>query len=178
MSSDEDTLIEKLKERAYDQKRFIDVPEGFPHRVYPPVSLSQLAMAEQKLGFKLPPLLRRSYLEVGNGGFGPGFGLLALNNEGAKNYHLNLVDWYLELMNHPHPDFPPWPRQFITVCDWGCGITSLLDWTNPLYPVLRFNGDMYDEGPYENVMKVESASLQCWLEEWLMGSPLFELGRL
>ncbi len=86
---------------------------------------------------------------------------------------MNLADWYLESINNPHPDYPPWPRQFITICDWGDGITSQLDWTNPQSPIFRFNGDMYNEGPFENIMKLEAPS-----EAWLNDRPLFELGRL
>jgi SMI1/KNR4 family protein SUKH-1 len=178
MNSDENSLVERLRERIRDPKRFIDVPEAFPHQVYPPVSLHELAAAEQRLEFQLPPLLRKLYLEIGNGGFGPGFGLLGLNGKGAKNYHMNLVDWYLERVNATHPDYPPWPRQFITICDWGDSITSELDWTQPDCPIFRFNGDRYEVGPFENVMKLEALSLRAWLEGWLSGQSLFELGRL
>jgi hypothetical protein len=36
--------------------------------------------AEAVTGFRLPPLLRRLYLEVGNGGFGPGTGIPTADN--------------------------------------------------------------------------------------------------
>ena len=178
MVSNETLLIKMLKKRIGDPKRFIDTPEAFPYKIYPTVSLNELAQAEQRLGFQLPPLLGKLYLQVGNGGFGPGFGLLGLNNNGAKNYHMNLVDWYLEGINHMHPDYPPWPRQFITVCDWGDGIVSELDWTNPQGPIFRFNGDWYSDGPYEMVMRAEAPSLYSWLDDWLNDSPLFERGRI
>jgi hypothetical protein len=178
MVSTENALINRLKERISDPKRFIDTPEAFPYKIYPPVSPNELAQAEQRLGFQLPSLLGKLYLQVGNGGFGPGFGFLALNNKGAKNYHMNLVDWYLEGINNMHPDYPPWPRQFITICDWGDGIGSELDWTDPQGPIYRFNGDWYDDGPFESVMRFEAPSLQSWLEDWLNDRPLFERGRI
>jgi hypothetical protein len=37
-----------------------------------------IALAEVALRYSLPTLLRRLYLEVGNGGFGPGYGVLGL----------------------------------------------------------------------------------------------------
>jgi hypothetical protein len=37
-----------------------------------PTSVAAIEMAERHLGYPLPRLLRRLYLEVGNGGFGPG----------------------------------------------------------------------------------------------------------
>ena len=161
--------------------RFVDMPDSTNkalfHKVPPPVSLDELELAEKKLRFQLPSLLRALYLQIGNGGFGPGYGLIGLNDMGARNYHANLVDGYLEGINFVHPDYPPWPRQFITICDWGDSITSVLDWTAPQSSVYRFNGDKYDEGPLENVIKLESPALQTWLEDWLNGRPLFELAR-
>lgn len=34
--------------------------------------------AEAKMGLGLPPLLRELYTQVGNGGFGPGYGVFGL----------------------------------------------------------------------------------------------------
>lgn len=36
-----------------------------------PAELSAVEDAEDRIGFAIPPLLRRLYLEVANGGFGP-----------------------------------------------------------------------------------------------------------
>jgi hypothetical protein len=45
----------------------------------PPVTKEQVEAVEQKLGFSLPPLLKRIYTEVANGGIGPApYGLNAL----------------------------------------------------------------------------------------------------
>lgn len=159
--------------------RFVDLPDttnkALFHKVPPPVSLDELELAEQKLGFQLPSLLRALYLQIGNGGFGPGYGLISLNDMGAKNYHINLVDGYLLGINFVQADYPSWPRQFITVCNWGDNITSMVNWTTPLSPVYRFNGDKYDTGPFESAIKLESLSLQTWLEDWLNDRPLFKL---
>src|SRR5688572_7984728 len=43
-----------------------------------PAPRSAVEEAEALAGAPLPPLLRRLYLEVGNGGFGPGYALLGL----------------------------------------------------------------------------------------------------
>ena len=40
-----------------------------------PTSLAVVEAAEQSLGFYLPHLLREIYTQVGNGGFGPGYGI-------------------------------------------------------------------------------------------------------
>jgi hypothetical protein len=48
-------------------------PTGFVADPVEPIDVSELKLAEAKLGFPLPPLLKRLYADIGNGGFGPGF---------------------------------------------------------------------------------------------------------
>jgi hypothetical protein len=50
---------------------------------HPPLTGEQLEEAEARLGFAVPPSLRSLYESVGNGGFGPSYGLLGLSG-GAK----------------------------------------------------------------------------------------------
>jgi len=173
MEINEQNLINKIKTRIKDPKLYIDAPEAFKYKLIPPVSNDELVDAEKSLGFQLPALLQNIYLHIGNGGFGPGFGLLALNKKGANNYHMNLVDWYLERKNFSHPDYPNWPKQFITICDWGDCIVSEMDWTSPQASIYRFNGDQYGSKPFEEVMNCESPSLQKWLEDWVNNDPLY-----
>lgn len=167
-------LVHRLIEKSRTPGQATDLLFG-SFKVYPPVSTNELENAEQKLGFQLPQILRTAYLQVGNGGFGPGYGLLALNRDGSPNFHMNLVDWYLECTRPSNSSV--WPREYIDVCNWGDGITSAVKWTDPGSPVYRCNGDQYEEGSFEQVMKMESPALKTWLENWLDGRPMFSLGR-
>jgi hypothetical protein len=179
MHIDEVTLIKAVKERAHNPKRFVDLPDigNKRHELPPPVSPAELSQAKQRLGFQLTGLLRSLYLQVGNGGFGLGYGLLAVNRNGARNAALNLVDWYLEEVNFVHPDYPPWPRFYITLCDWGDSIRSMMNAVDSAGAISRYRGNAYKEGPWENVMRREAASLHDWLENWLNDLPLFEQGQ-
>lgn len=47
-----------------------------PLNSYPPATEEQLRQTEQLLGFPLPSFLRSLYMQVANGGFGPGFGVI------------------------------------------------------------------------------------------------------
>ncbi|PWU51223.1 hypothetical protein DLJ47_21785 [Micromonospora sp. S4605] len=77
-----------------------------------PASPAAVAEAEELAGRPLPSLLRRLYLEVGNGGFGPGYGLLGLRG----GHRMGALDALVAL-----------ERGVLILCDWGCGITSELD---------------------------------------------------
>jgi hypothetical protein len=47
--------------------------------------------AERGLGFPIPDLLKACYLNVGSGGFGPGYGIIGVGNGYASDYG-NLVE--------------------------------------------------------------------------------------
>jgi hypothetical protein len=87
MSEDGD-LIERIRLLRLDAKRRTSMSK-YPRmscdgdaaeypKLYPPVTLAVLYEAETRLGFSLPTLLRELYLLVGNGGFGPEYGLWGL----------------------------------------------------------------------------------------------------
>ena len=59
---------------------------------------SQLADAERRLGFALPPLLRRLYAEVANGGFGPGSGILGVAGGWTTDHRQTVEDLYREML--------------------------------------------------------------------------------
>jgi hypothetical protein len=171
MRSQQHNLIARLIERAGDSLRAVDNPKT-PYRPlpekYPPLSPQHVSSAEARLGFQLPPLLRAIYLQVSNGGFGPGYGLIGLDG-GPTIYGKDLVSLYLDMLEHgPPPPYHAWPKQFITICDWGCNMTSELDWSSPDAPIFFFDGNQYEpEQPWETAMTPEAPSFYVWLENWL-----------
>jgi SMI1/KNR4 family protein SUKH-1 len=73
----------------------------------PRADAASIADAEQQLGFALPHPLRQLYSEIANGGFGPGAGLLSLEE---------LVQTYLGLLEKPPgPRGQKWPRQLLPI---------------------------------------------------------------
>jgi len=75
----------------------------------PPLSPLAIDMLAGKLGFELPPLLRRMYGEVADGGFGPSDGLLPLDHA---------VEEYLDrrLKGGPRAG-EQWPPGFLPLID-------------------------------------------------------------
>ena len=166
-----DPLIEAIKARVSQPGRRTMMEEQFRKTtiVYPVVTLEQIQTAEAQLGFRLPDFMRALYLEVGNGGYGPAYGIVGL--EGGhevlgKNLVQNCLPYHdLErIMNEIGEPLTgvSWGNQFIVYCDWGCGSTTVLDCADPAIPVYA-----YAEG---DVSLHSSKMLRQWWQDWLDGT--------
>ena len=139
-------VIELVRARASNPETIHDMAEGLSPapRIYPSVSDGVVAAAEKELGFALPPLLKRIYIEIGNGGFGPGYGLYGLSaNVGEDDYPEALEAIYAALRAEPPQGFSSWPEGLIPLCTWGCAIDSYVDCTDAKYAVSVFNPETH-----------------------------------
>jgi hypothetical protein len=122
-----------------------------------PASDEAVAEAEAAIGWSLPPLLRRLYLEVGNGGFGPRDGILGVRGGQSNGDFDNLVEVHGAF--NGHPDDPcPTPPWFVWIFDWGCTIWSMVDCRDPAGP-MWFN----EEGEQQP----EGITFTEWLDRWV-----------
>lgn len=114
MSTREDEVFDAVVRRIATGGYIDEVPASrlASLRPAPPAAVAE---AEELAGRSLPSLLRRLYLEVGNGGFGPGYGLLGLRH-GHRTGGLDALTG----LN----------RGVLTLCEWGCGINSELNLTD------------------------------------------------
>lgn len=74
-----DTPLPGEGDEYYEDGAFhLHVPLHDPHGgfAFPPATEEQLSRTEEVMGFSHPPLLRALYLQVANGGFGPGTGII------------------------------------------------------------------------------------------------------
>jgi hypothetical protein len=139
-------------------------------QAYEPVLAETLVEAERQLGFALPPLLRRIYSEMGDGGFGPGYGFYGLL-EGTEEFpDDSVVRLYLSFRG-PDPDDPEWawPEKLLPLADWGCAIRSCVDCSDPSLPVVRFDPN---SGTYP-MLNPEGNTFEDWLSAWLDGKDLW-----
>lgn len=170
----------------------IDEPwleDSGPTSPFPVATEDQVRHMEAIMGFSYPPLLRYLYLHCGNGGFGPGFGLVGVYCEeadrveadefgGVREYILHKFvssstlqdenDFDLEQLEALHGilhkiELHPftWPTHLICLCDWGCGFSSYLH---------AKTGRVYYCG--EKYLIHQANSLQEWLERWMKGENL------
>jgi len=125
-----------------------------------PVSEKQLKRAEAKLKFAIPEHLRRLYREIGDGGFGPGEGLLPLER---------LVKTRVRyLLKSPGRKGQLWPENLlpITPADPGHDCLNLVN-GEILYwdrEEIAFGGG---QKAWARCFKHKSADLAAWLEQWL-----------
>ena len=80
-----------------------------------PASAEAVAEAEQVIGYRLPRLLRRLYLEVANGGFGPHDGVLGVSGGRVGRGLADIVDVYTALRSDPEQRDPAW---LVWLFDW------------------------------------------------------------
>jgi hypothetical protein len=133
------------------------------------------ASDEARLGFALPPLLKRIYQEIGNGGFGPGYGLIGLSG-GVPDYDGSTAPALYELFRSSSTDEPGWnwPQGLLPICDWGCAIRSCVDCTEPDFKMRIFDPNVHDGDDWADSLFEESPSFDTWIAEWASGASLWE----
>lgn len=142
---------------------------------FPVLSPSEVEKAEAILGLRLPVLMKQLYIEIGNGGFGPGHGLLPLVPSAEIRTECCIVSLYSEFKKSGK-----WASGVLPFASWGCGIMSCLDVSDKADPpVYRFEPNMPEElthqslrgFPYKGAGLVpENTTLEGWLNSWLDGN--------
>jgi hypothetical protein len=121
--------------------------------------------AEAELGCRIPEPLRSLYLEVGNGGFGPGSGVLGLRG----GHHDDEGATALDLLADPGLHAAPatlWP-----LCYWGCAIYSFVDCRSAEATVWGF--DPNPEGAIPEALFPQEITLTAWFDCWI-GHSLYQ----
>ena len=154
--------------------RVLGQKSRWPVDVFPPVPTTPeaIATAEQTLGFSLPPLLRELYVNVRNGTFGPGPGLLPVGGRKVGNPGLSLENQYRAALTYGADTFDDptlqWPQRLLPLSDWGCDIYLCTQCGTSDYPIVRFDPNKFrPDTTWAACFTPEAASLGAWLEAWL-----------
>jgi SMI1 / KNR4 family (SUKH-1) len=133
----------------------------------PSVPGPALEAAEARLGFALPPALRRVYGEVANGGFGPGEGLLPIERA---------VRVYVEKTTEPWGSRMVWPPELLPIQDVDPGLVAIdvrtgriVDWDPE--ELTERSGDRAWKASFTEI----ASSLEAWLEAWVSSRPQHEV---
>ena len=122
-------------------------------------SVAEIRATEAELGFALPDGLRQLYLEVGDGGFGPGDGVFGRDDLVAK---------YREVTEAPAgPGGEPWPDNLLPIAGADGDLVSIdLDSGRIVY----FDAEeLAEEDPdsWRLAFKPAADSLAAWLAKWV-----------
>jgi hypothetical protein len=127
----------------------------------PPVATEgAVAAAEAEIGRPLPAFVRRLYLEVADGGFGPGEGLLPI---------AAVADAYRGLRAEPQgPQDQPWPADLVPLVrhDPGLDCVDLDDGRIVGWDPEEMAEAMTDRG-WRRSFKPVAESADAWLEAWV-----------
>jgi hypothetical protein len=141
-----------------------------------PLSRRRLTKVERELGFSLPVVLRDVYGSLGNGGFGPGYGLIGLSGGVKSDVKTDIVEDYSLRRQSDHEDAGWfWPAGVLAVCHWGCAIYSCIDCRSDEARILRFDPNPVD-ADWSVAWGLEKPDMIMWLKAWLNGEEMFEAG--
>jgi hypothetical protein len=137
--------------------------EPLPAPPYPPAGQALVDEAEQALGCPLPSILRRLYLEVANGGFGPGYGILGLSGGHGLAPDGTAIERYRRFREW---DEAP-PSSLFPVCDWGCAISSFVDCSDRDAVIWGLDPNPVDD--ISDALFPQEMGLVEWLQLWIEG---------
>lgn len=124
-----------------------------------PCTEAEIADAEAKLGFALPSDLRQFYLEVANGGVGPGGGIYSLKQ---------LLKKWREFTKEPiGPRGQKWPANLLPIHGDEWDVVSMDRDSGQL---IYWDVEEIDYGGWKKSFVPHADSLEAWLDKWL-GQP-------
>ncbi|MFF1297698.1 MULTISPECIES: SMI1/KNR4 family protein [unclassified Streptomyces] len=128
-----------------------------------PASAEDVAAFERVVGHPMPELLKRIYLEVANGGFGP-WEVVSVTE--TDDWFSDCSDITMAYRGFTAPD-GALPPGIVPLMDRGCAMWTLIDFRTA-------DGQMWDWDPTLCCIRHAAApigqSLAQWLTDWLQGT--------
>ncbi len=179
--------LERLKIQAHDPDRAVEnyVRKEFRDRnkdrpqatAKPPITLDLLQDFEEIAEILFPNDLSRVYLEVGNGGFGPGYGLLGFSNtinmehDSRKRWD-TIDDYYLGHKHSKEMGYGrDWSEYILPICTGGCDCLGIVDLRDERVGFVQHELFEFLE-PLENIIEWKAISVKSWFEAWMNGEHL------
>lgn len=132
---------------------------------FAPASADAVRASENRLGVQLPTLLRRCLMEIGNGGFGPGHGLLGVS--GGFSEDLGTLAEASFAMRDTSGSSPGGTGVCVPFCEFGCGIYYCLH-----SPVDEAALSIHEDGQ----LWPQIVTLERLFEMWLAGEDVLNVG--
>jgi SMI1 / KNR4 family (SUKH-1) len=179
--------LERLKIQANDPNRAVERfsreniigRDGVRYQpiANPPATFEEVQEFEQQSGLKLPEVLQRVYLEVGNGGFGPGDGLMRLKSGKNDPIHWEALDAYLCFIDKNLIEGErKWSQYFLPICSGGCDCLGIVDVRDERVGFVQYEL-LENLELLENIVEWKALSLKNWFEAWMNGEYMMGYGK-
>ncbi len=161
-------LLAKIQERIKNNPSDL--------QIMPLATSNDIYVSEQRLGFKLPSALVTLYQEIGNGGFGPDYGVLGIENGMKDDLNRNAIELY-ESFHQDDPEEPlwKWKTGLLPICHLGCAMYICINCTDNIKQLTWFEPNGHEFGTsWDKHFIPLSATLGEWLQAWLDGKDYLE----
>ena len=157
MTASDEQLIQRLQKRS---TKLSGVDE------FPAITAKELQIAERAVGFKFPEVLRGIYLNVGNGGFGPEYGIVGTKG-GARRDGCTLETCYQKMLEleMENPVWR-WPTRLLPLAEYGCGMWGCVDCEYKKLPMI-----LWDPNNLNSEFKGADAKQNWGNSFWDIGQP-------
>ncbi|MFN7920088.1 MAG: hypothetical protein U0Q16_08330 [Bryobacteraceae bacterium] len=164
----EEDLLRRVRSLVANPRRATSAagwPGGNLPPSFDPAPKQIVEEARRRFGFAIPGLLTRLWLEVANGGIGPGYGIFGV--EGGMTD--DGVDMPLPDLFLAEKDEEPWieliapsdAARTFPICDWGCCTFSAIDCSSSDGNMLLF---------VDGVKRIDQqVTFAQWIEDWVYG---------
>ena len=162
-------LISRIRSRATSAEPTDSGRNG--DKSYPPAGWKNIAKAEKAIGRRLPPLLVRLYSEVGNGGFGPDYGILGIDGGAGNEGGHDAVALYLSFRKPDKSDpYWWWPDNLLPLAHCGCAMYLCVDCDSPDGKIVWFEPNPHTPGQsWADSFVPLNCNLKQLMEAWVEG---------
>ena len=168
--------LERIRRRAADPTTRTDWTSAGGGPIAAPATDAHIAAAEGALDFALPAFLTLVYRAIGNGGFGPGAGLIGVPGGATDANGSSIVDLY-DSFSASNPDDRAWrwPDRLLPICHWSGALYSCVDCAGRDAAVVSLDLTEYAPGrDLKHAMTEQAPSVEAWLRDWADGVDLWQ----
>jgi hypothetical protein len=174
LKSMSDVLLAKVARRALDESTRVDMSGTLIPKLASTLNTADAEASETALGFSVPVLLKSLYEKVGNGGFGPGYGLIGLKGGAPDDQGKDAIELHeLYSSRDPEDSSWAWPEGLLPICHWGCAIYSCVDCKDADYSIVTFDPNLHDQSWAQCFIRT-NRNLESWLDAWAGGTKLWD----
>ena len=170
-----DLLIRAVRKRIQELQRSGDQDEA-SSTDFAPLTARELDAVERRLGHRLPESVRALYGTVGNGGYGPAYGLLGLvGGMTQEEGHDALSQREMYLQPDPSDAAWAWRKGLLPLVHLGCAMYFCVDCTTAEGDVVWFEPNAHDQGAWDDTFFPLGLTFEALMRTWADGVSTLEL---